>query len=198
MNEEQLKAWRVAGREFLSADMPVTVNAAERTVDVVWFTGADVPRIDWWTGDEYMLHFDPKGADLSKLNLGAPVLDGHNSYDGAAGQMGKVERAWFEAGLYKATLRFSKRKEVDGLWTDLTDGIVTKFSMGVEFLEIIEQRDAMGKLTSKTATKWRPFEISTVPVPADFGTTTLSAARPVVAAIACATREREVEILSLR
>jgi len=199
MNAEQLKVWRQAGREFMAADGPTTVNVEQRTVDVVWFSGADVQRLDWWTGELYILHFDPKGADLSLLNAGAPVLDHHMTCDGAEGQMGRVDRAWVAKGQYLATLRFSRRPDLDGLWMDIQDGIVTKFSMGVELMEVTEQRDQTGKLTAKTAVKWRPFEISVEPIPADFGTTTL-AAQPGAgdaSAHACAARVREIEILLL-
>jgi hypothetical protein len=202
MNAEQLKAWREAGREFLSA-APSSINDEQRTVDVCWFTGADISRVDWWTGDTYTLRFDPAGADLSLLNSGAPVMDDHSYYDGAAGQMGRVEKAWKDGTNYLGTLRFSKRAEVDGLWQDIKDKIVTKFSMGVELLETVETRDSSGKLTMRTATKWRPFELSVAPIPADFGTTTLSARRPEeqsgnqgLAAFEC--RRREHEILRLR
>jgi hypothetical protein len=175
---ELLKKWRESGREALAANLtPETINAEQRTVDVVWFTGADIARYNWWTDERYILRFDPKGADLSLLNNGAPVLDNHSTWEGAAGQKGKVEKAWVDEGLYKGTLRFSKRPEVEGLWTDIQDKIVTKFSMGVELLETVDERDKAGRLMTRTATKWRPFELSIAPIPADFGTTTLSADR---------------------
>lgn len=212
ITREQLRAWRESKREFLAADVvqipppadggPSTADDERRTVDVCFFTGIDVPRVDWWTGEVYMLKFDPAGGDLSLLNSGAPVLDHHNAWEGASGsQKGKVEKAWkADSGNYLATLRFSRRKECDGLWTDIRDGIVTKFSMGVEFLELLEKRDATGKLIEKTAARWRPFEISTEPIPADFGTDTLSAEAPSGPAIrlVAASRTRELEILRLR
>lgn len=169
---------RMEGKEFLSADMPPeSMNTEKRTVDCVFFTGIDIPRVDWWTGEPYTLRFEPGGADLSLLNNGAPVLDNHSSWDGSASQKGKVERAWRDGRDWKASLRFSKRKSVDDLWADIEDRIVTKFSMGVEILEkkkSTEKQD--GKETALvTATKWRPFELSVAAIPADFGTTTLSA-----------------------
>lgn len=178
MTNEQLKNWRAAGREFLAAAAaPSTINSDQRTVDVVFFSGAPIQRVDPATGDGYLLAFDPAGADLSWLNNGAPVFDHHNRDNGAAGQMGVIDKAWADKnGKYLATLRFSKRPEVDGLFGDIKDGIVNKFSMGVELLATTEQRDDTGKLSQKTATSWRPFEISTEPLPADFGTTTLSRA----------------------
>jgi hypothetical protein len=180
--------------------MPESVKEEDRTVDCLFFSGADIARVDYWTGDPYMLRFDPKGADLSLLNNGAPVLDSHSRWDGCAGQMGKVERAWEDGGKYYATLRFSKRADpkCEGMWTDIKDGILSKFSMGVELLETVEKRDAAGKLETKTATSWRPFEISVVSVPADFATTTLAADRRPAPSPRLQQLEREIDILRLR
>jgi hypothetical protein len=183
MNLEQLKEWQRTGHESLSAQMmPETINAENRTVDIVWFTGIDVPRMNLWTGEPYTLRFDPKGVDLSRLNAGAAVLDNHNNESGVAGQMGVVEKAWVDGTNYKATLRFSKRPEVDGVWRDIQDKIIQKFSMGAE---ILAKQDIAAKGdTTKTilATKWRPNEISMSNIPADFGTTTLSAIEHINAA----------------
>jgi hypothetical protein len=190
MTREQLREWRGAKREFLSADAvplpppveggPSTADDDTRRVDVCWYTGVDVPRIDWMTGDIYMLRFDPGGEDLSVLNSGAPILDDHMSFGGACNsQKGKVKRAWkADSGNYLATLQFSRRPDCDGLWMDIRDGVVAKFSMGVALLETDEVRDKGGKLLSITATKWQPFEISIEPIPADFATTTLSRDTP--------------------
>jgi hypothetical protein len=202
MNLEQLKEWQKSGRnESLAAQMaPETVNAENRTVDVIWFTGIDVQRYSYMEG-AYLLKFDPKGADLSLLNSGAPVLDDHVDYEGAEGQKGVVEKAWVDGSNYKATLRFSKRPEVDGLWQDIQDKIVQKFSMGVELLEITDTRDANDQLMTRTATKWRPYELSIAPLPADFGTTTLSSETAVLGLSvrqSLQAREREIDILRLR
>lgn len=200
MNLEQIKEWQSSGHEALSAQMaPETLNADQRTVDIVWFTSIDVARYSWLEGP-YMLRFDPKGADLSFLNNGAPVLYNHMTFDNAQDQKGVVEKAWADGKDYKATLRFSKRPDVDGLWQDVQDKIVQKFSMGVEILEMTDKRDKDGQLQMRTATKWRPFELSVAPIPADFGTTTLSKVpggqlsfRATLAA-----RQREIDILRLR
>src|SRR4051812_48777398 len=130
MNLEQLKEWQKSGHEALAAQMmPGTLNTDERTVDVVWFTGIDVPRMNYWTGEPYTLRFDPKGLDLSNLNNGAPVLDNHDDISGVNGQKGVVSKAWVDGTQYLATLRFSKRPEVEGIWRDVQDKIIQKFSM---------------------------------------------------------------------
>ncbi len=125
MDREMLK-----GKEFLAGQELASIDRETRTVDCIFFTGADIPRVDWWTGQKYVLRFDPKGGDFSLLNNGAPILDNHSSYGGSVAQKGKVEKAWQEGKLSKATLRFSKRPEVNGLWQDIQDKIVSKFSMG--------------------------------------------------------------------
>jgi len=168
---------KMGSREFLAAPMaPGTANPKTRTVNVVFFTGVDIARIDW-SGARYIRRFDPQGADLSLLNNGAPVLDNHSLW-GVSDQKGVVERAWTDGGLYKATLRFSQGPRVAELWQDIQDGIVTKFSMGTEILTEEEKREKEAdgsEVLVRVARKWRPFEISVAPVPADFGTTTLAA-----------------------
>jgi len=167
--------------EFMAASIPPeTLNAEKRTVDCIFYTGIDVSRYDFWKNEKYIRRFDPKGADLSFLNNGAPVLDNHSAWEGSASQKGKVEKAWMDGTGYKASLRFSRRKEIDGLWQDIQDGIVNKFSMGTEILEekkfTEDPTPGAEPITIRLATKWRPFEISLTPLPADFNTTTLNRA----------------------
>ena len=115
-------------RECLSAAItPESLDSATRSVDCVFFTGIDVTRYDWMKGEPFIMRFDPSGADLSLLNNGAPVFDNHDDYAGAAAQKGVVEKAWQSKTDFMATLRFSKRPEVDGLWQDIADKIVQKF-----------------------------------------------------------------------
>ncbi len=192
-------------RQCLAASMmPETLNVEARTVDVVFFTSIDVPRYDYWKGEPYILRFDPKGADLSLLNNGAPVFDNHDSYNGAASQKGVVDKGWKDGTDFKATLRFSKRADVAGLWQDIQDKIVQKFSMGVSILEKKDLAQEKDKLRVVEVTKWQPFEISTAPIPADFNTRTLAAddtefsKAGIRTANRVALRFREIEIAKLR
>lgn len=171
-NIEEFKK-KMQGKEFLSGQELSSINKEDRTVDCIFFTGIDVPRTDWWTGEKYVLRFDPKGADFSLLNNGAPIFDNHSSWGGTISQKGRVEKAWQEGKLSKASLRFSKRKSVDEIWQDVEDKIITKFSMGVSILA--EEKFQENNMEIRLAKKWQPFEISMAPIPADFGTTTLSA-----------------------
>jgi len=58
------------GEVFAAADdeisfQPATADAKNRTVDVVWYGGATVPRMDPVTGEPYMLRLDMAGCRMS-------------------------------------------------------------------------------------------------------------------------------------
>ncbi len=149
---------------------PDTWNPAERTVDVIWTTGADVKRRDWITGRTFVerLAVTTDALDLTRLNAGAPVLDTHSSW--ALGDViGVVERAWVENGLGKATLRLSARDEVAGVVADVAAGIIRNISVGytVQTWDVTQATAAEPEV--RTATRWTPNEVSFVPVPADPG-----------------------------
>lgn len=175
-NKEFLKQWRESGREELVAvPTPETIDDATRSITILWYTGASVPRYDWWSDSTYTLEFDLAGADLSYLNNKAPVCDNHR-LSRVEDQLGVVVKAWQETNNYLARLQFSMHTDLDRLWDDIKRGIVSKFSMGVELLETTDIRDQNEKLLRRTATLWRPFELSVAPIPADWGTATLKRA----------------------
>lgn len=160
---------------FLAAVMAKPVEAEGRRRDVVFYSGAKVERFDWFTGEFFDLSFAMGGADLTKLTSGAPVLDGHRSYQ-AADVIGKVEKAEHSSGgQYVAELRFSESPEVDGTWIKIEEGILTAVSMGVKLGKVVLKEDDK-KLKRKhyMATDWTPFEISVVPSGADPGARFLS------------------------
>jgi len=189
----------VQGREYFAASVrPSSASDADRTIDCVFFTGIDVPRTGY--NGPYIRRFDKAGCDLSLLNSQAPIFDNHDSDRGAAGQLGVVRRAWIDGDNYLATLQFSMRTSLDDIWRDLKDGIISKFSMGTE---ILSEREISGPPVVRLADRWRPFEISLAPLPADFGTTTLSSDHNVQPwqrssepwAVACRRRDEEIESL---
>ena len=181
------------GEYFAASDevsfVPATLDADERTVDVVWYGGATVPRVDPDTGDQYMLQLDMAGARLDRLNNGAPVFDNHmNGTDvrsvmsnkaGTRAQVGVVQKAWADGPKGMATLKFrpeGQDEDSDRIWSGIQSGIIRNLSFGT-WLYAKEPQDASNGETSNvfTATDWEPFEISAVSVPADFTTTFLSA-----------------------
>lgn len=159
----------------LASVQPKTADAAKRTIEMVWSTGAAVPRMDWYSGKRYqeVLSLDPAHVDLSRLNGGAPLLNAHQSYDLAA-QIGVVERAWIDGGEARALVRFSDRAEVAPIWADVANGIIRNVSVGysVRKYEVTAEE---GKPEIRKAIDWQPAELSMVPIPADAGASVRSA-----------------------
>ena len=156
-----------------AAFQPATLNDAERTVELVWTTGAAVRRMDYWSGRAYYeeLSLDPAAVNLTRLNSGAPLLDTHSS-NGVGTVIGVVERAWLEGNEGRAVVRFSARDDVAPILADVKDGILRNVSVGysVETYQVEE-----GDVPVYRATAWTPMELSLVPVGADAGAGTRSA-----------------------
>lgn len=153
---------------------PPEAPAEDFIREVVFYSGAKVERYDWYTGENYDLSFSMTGADLSALQGGAsPVLNGHESSE-AEDVIGVVESAGKTPRGYVASLRFSNREEVAGIRQDIADGILRNVSMGVsiEALELVSK--PAEKRKHYMAMKWKPFEISVVPIGADPGAKFLS------------------------
>lgn len=149
-----------------AAMAPATYDAGTRTVDVVFTTGAEVMRADWWSGERWVEALDvtPEAVDLSRLNARAPVLNTHSSYD-LEDVIGVVERAWIEGGKGYAQIRFSEREDVAPIVADVASGILSNISVGYSVSEWREEE--VNGMRRRTATRWLPMEVSLVPIPAD-------------------------------
>lgn len=133
-------------------------------------------RYDWSTGQAYLekLSLDPAHVRLGRLNSGAPLLDSHSSYR-LANQIGVVAdgTAALDSKRGTATVRFSRRADVDPIWADVQDRIVRNVSVGYmvyEYEEVPAKRK--GDLPARLAIDWEPYEISMVPMQADVGAQT--------------------------
>lgn len=144
---------------------PDTVNVDERTVDVVWTTGAQVKRSDWARGDYIEeLSLRPDHVRLDRLNKGAPLLDSHENWS-LRSVLGVVESAWLNGKEGRATVRFSKRAEVEPIFQDVRDGILRNISVG--YRKHKTERDETGTTPVERAIDWEPYELSLVAIPAD-------------------------------
>lgn len=144
---------------------PQSVNAEERTVEVIWSTGAAVKRRDFDGAYIEKLSLDPKAVDLSRL-IGASVLDAHRQ-SAVRDVLGTVRDASVDGKLGTATLQFSARPEVEPIWQDVTAGILRHISVGYTVEDWADSTDAGSRV--RTAVRWTPHEISLVPSPADPG-----------------------------
>ena len=146
-----------------------SVDLEARTVNLTWSTGAQVRRTDFWTGRRYIeeLSLSSDHVDLKRLNSGAPLLDSHANYQ-LRNVVGVVESAVIDGNEGRATVRFSKRADVEPILRDVQDGIIRNVSVGysVRKYDVIEKE---GTLPIYRAIDWEPMELSLVAIGADAG-----------------------------
>ncbi len=149
--------------------VPGSLDEKARTFDIVWTAGAEVPRIDWWTGQRYVevLEVSDKAIRLDRLQSGrAPILDSHQRWqlDNVLGTVAK-DSVRIANGQATAKVRMSNRDDVAGLVADIRDGIIANVSPG--YITHTYREELRDGTTYRTATDWEPIEISFVPVGAD-------------------------------
>ena len=179
MQDEQKRFQLPQLTRAIQTDEAIKVEAESRTVEFPFSSELAVER---WFGDEVLSH-KSGAADLTRLNDGAPLLFNHNMDE----IIGVVERAWMgEDKRCYARVRFAKTARADEVMSMVEDGILKNVSFGYRINEMVESvKD--GKSTY-TATRWEPFEVSMVTVPADH---TVGIGR------AEASDEREVTVLRM-
>lgn len=155
---EKLKLSKQMRRSFERSDLKI--DSETRTIEFSFSSERPVER---WFGKEVLSHA-AGAADLERLNGGANHLFNHN-WDKP---IGVVEKAWLgdDKRLY-AQVRFSKNDFADQVFKDIEDGILKNVSFGYEIKDIVLTEDNEDEGRTYTATKWMPYEISTVTVPAD-------------------------------
>lgn len=148
---------------------PGTWNEAQRTLDVVWTTGARGAKFDWASFDyvDEELATGAANVRLDRLNGGAAVLNTHKSGD-LASQIGVVVpgSARMERGEGIATIQLSARDDLAPIVTDIAAGIIRNLSVGY-IVHAYEIEQHSGQRPLWRAVDWEPFEISFVPVPFD-------------------------------
>lgn len=149
---------------YLRAEV-AAADTAKRSAAVTFYTGVPIERFDFLDGP-YTLRFALDGADLSRLNAGAPLTRDHSR--DLADVVGVIDRAWIASGAARAVVRFSDREDVAVLWRDVEAGIVRNVSMEAALLEIEDVTPKGGK-PALLAKKWQPIALSIVSVGADPG-----------------------------
>ncbi len=146
-----------------------SLNEETRTFEVLWTAGAEVQRLDWWTGQRYIevLEVSDTAIRLDRLQSGrAPVLNAHSrwSLDDVIGVVEK-DSVRIEGGKSYAKVRLSARDEVAGIVRDIRDGIIANVSNG--YVTHAYREEMKDDKLYRIATDWEPNEISFVPVGAD-------------------------------
>lgn len=148
-----------------------SINIEDRTVDIVWTTGARRVTFSWEEWGMVEEELDLAGADLSRLNNGAPFLKDHNAWsidnvlgvhvDGSV----TVDAATKQG---RAKIRFDTDPEVDKYFKKVVNRILRQTSVGYCVNKYIVTREE-GRLPLYRAVEWTPYENSLVTIGADPG-----------------------------
>lgn len=144
------------------------ISEEERRVKLSFSSEEPYVRSSWFD-DPWVeiLGHNKSEVDMGRLSTGgAPLLYNHASH-GRDNHIGVVEKAWIENGRGYAEVRFSKRADVDGVWNDVKDGILTGVSVGYKINERQLIREHKDKPNEYRVVRWEPMEISMVPLAAD-------------------------------
>lgn len=134
------------------------IDSANRTIELSFSSEQPVER---WFGMEILDH-SIESVDLSRVNNSAAVLWNHNSDK----QIGVVEKVWLEDRRLKAVIRFSKNEDGEKILADIVDGIIRNVSFGY-MLNELRLESEVNELKTYRVTKWMPYEVSMVSIPAD-------------------------------
>ena len=135
-----------------------SINEEDRTIDLVWTTGAKVRRYDYWRDEPFdeELVVSANAVDLTRLNSGAPLLDMHSGWSLRA-ILGVVEKAWIAAGEGLARVRFSKAEddpEADKIFRKIKDKIIRNVSVGYSINKVERESQSNGVMLWRGATRW--------------------------------------------
>jgi hypothetical protein len=146
-----------------------SANEDDRSVELIFSTGAGVERYDWMSDTRYLeqLEISKKAIRTGRLNT-APLLDAHSAWS-ITDQIGTVVANSFRLEGTDAIVRvrFSKRAAVEEIYRDVIDGVIQNVSVGYRVHKFME--DTTGAIPVRTAVDWEPYEVSMVPMPADVG-----------------------------
>ncbi|WP_052249082.1 phage major capsid protein [Leisingera sp. ANG-Vp] len=135
------------------------IDEGKRTVELAFSSTQPVRR---WFGEEVLSH-DASAVNLERLNDGGALLLSHDWDD----QIGVVESARVDGdGVGRAVVRFGQSARAQEIFQDVADGIRRHVSVGYK-VHTIKEEIREGQPNLVTVTRWEPFEISIVAVPAD-------------------------------
>ena len=142
------------------------IDEENRTVRVSVSSELPVTRASFFREPwiEVLGHKDGE-VDLTRLENGASVHYNHSRK--REDRIGVVESAGVRNGRVEATLRISKRDDVNDLWQDIRDGVLTNISVGYSIDERKLTRENKDGPDEYRITSWTPHEVSFVDIPAD-------------------------------
>lgn len=152
---------------------PATLNEDNRSVEVIGATEEPVEVFDYERYEIVKEILLMDGAEMPS-NRQMPVLDSHSRYS-TASVLGSFRGMKIEKGQLIGRVHFSSAQEAEPVWTKVREGHLTDFSVGYRVIKAqwvpegestkINGRSFVGPV--KVATRWRPKELSAVPIGAD-------------------------------
>ena len=135
------------------------IDEETRTVELAFSSEAPYER--WW-GIEILDH-SKSAVDLTRLKSGGPLLCDHDSRD----QIGVIESVRIDADrVGRAVVRFGRSARAEEIFRDVIDGIRQNVSVGYAIDDLVLEAKS-GDDETYRVTRWTPYEVSLVSVPAD-------------------------------
>jgi len=147
------------------------IDEETRTVELAF--SSEAPYARWW-GVEILDH-SKSAVDLTRLKAGGPLLCDHDARD----QIGVIESVRIDADrVGRAVVRFGRSARAEEIFRDVVDGIRQNVSVGYAIDDLVLEAKS-GEDETYRVTRWTPYEVSLVSVPADFTVGVGRAADPV-------------------
>lgn len=140
---------------------PATVDKNDRTVALTFSSDVELER---WPGMIEVLSHASDAVDLTRLRNGAPLLFNHDHDE----YIGVIESATIGADRKgRAVVRFSENEDGEKIWRDVQAGILRNVSVGYRIKEVKLTEERENGIDVYTVSRWEPYEVSIVTVPAD-------------------------------
>ena len=137
------------------------INADARTIE---FTFSSELELERWPGVIEVLSHASEAVDMSRLRNGAQLLFNHDPDE----YIGVVESATIGADRKgRCVVRFSTSDDAEKIWQDVKDGILSNVSVGYRIGEVKLTEERETGQDVYTVTRWEPYEVSIVTIPAD-------------------------------
>lgn len=132
-----------------------------RTVELSFSSEIELER---WPGTIEVLDHSAGAVDLTRLQNGGPLLFNHDLDE----QLGVVESVTIGADRKgRAVVRFGRGQFASEKWQDVKDGILRNVSVGYRIKEVKLKESREDGTDVYVVTRWEPYEVSLVTVPAD-------------------------------
>lgn len=131
------------------------------TIEISFSSETD--QVQRWFGIEILSH-EQGAMDMTRAQLGLPFLCDHDT-ECLIGRVENIHIGPDRKG--RGTVRFSSSEEAQQIRQDMLDGIRPDISVGYLRLEETTQKGQGGAPDVVTVTRWMPFEVSSVAIPAD-------------------------------